>query len=125
MKFTLVESLEFLLELLQEHVRSCERASNQADLIVSKTLDKQARWGRRLISVISQWIGDFQRESIEIDLSKLSHDEQTLISDLFLQHATSIDEAAEAGDFLTERVLADMRDVCRAHLQVITTKWDE
>jgi hypothetical protein len=68
---------------------------------------------------------DETSEVTDFDWSNVGDNDTKLLSMLWEQHLKAIDDATDAGDFLTERVLAEMRDSARACVKTIADSYKE
>lgn len=117
-----VEHIERTLELLHEHINGLDRAWGRADGLFAAQLEKQISGLRTIVIQITNMITEalainngtsvdgFDTETIPWDWGHLGDNDMRLLESLWQQHFKSIESATENGDFLTERMLSEMRD---------------
>ena len=129
--------IERTMELLHEHINGVERAQLVADRVLEEQLSEQVSQLRGLVVRLTNMIVEaleinngtsvdgFDTETVPWNWGHLGDNDTRLFAILWEQHLKAIDEATDAGDFLTERVLAEMRDSARACLKTIAKSYRE
>ncbi len=124
-----LKDIERTMELLHEHINGVERAQLVADRMLEEQLSEQVSQLRGLVVRLTNMIIHSLEENGDgegpWDWSQVGDTDMKLLRKLWHNHRMSIHEATQAGDFLTERVLAEMRDSAKDCVHSVVRSWNE